>query len=115
MAEKKPDKAAKPVKKKKKKRSAEVMHRQVQDSVMALPYAIEQQKKEGKWFRAWMLRYVSGPMLRLVNRGMAFGRYRGVEGQKLKQTEQMRRHLDHRQQAIRHYQGQIDEMRKRRR
>jgi hypothetical protein len=115
VEKKKSEPAAKPVKKKKKKRSAETTHRQIQDSVMALPYVIEQQKKEGNWFRAWMLRYVSGPMLRLVNKGMSYRRYRGVEGQKLKQTEQMRRHLDHRQQAMKHYQGQIDEMRKRRR
>ncbi len=102
-------------KKKKKKRSAEATHRQVQDSVQALPYVIEQLRKEGKWFRAFVIRYVSGPILRLTNRGMSYRRYRGVEGQKLKQTEQMRRHLDQRQAAMKHYQGQIDEMRKRKR
>lgn len=101
--------------KKKKKRSAEAMHRQVQDSVQALPYAIEQQKKEGKWFRAFVLRYISGPMLRLVNRGMSARRYRGPEGQKLKQTEQMRRHLEQKQAALKHLQGQMDAVRKRRR
>lgn len=102
-------------KQKKKKRSTESMHRQVQDSVQALPYVIEQQRKEGKWFRAFVLRYISGPMLRLVNRGLSARRYRGPEGQKLKQTEQMRRHLEQRQAAMKHLQGQMDAMRKKRR
>ena len=99
--------------KKKKKRSAEAMHRQVQDSVQALPYVIEQQQKEGKWFRAFVLRYFSGPMLRLVNRGLNAKRYRGQEGQKLKQTEQMRRHLDQKRAALKHVQGQLEAARKR--
>jgi hypothetical protein len=97
---------------KKKKRSVEEMHRQVQDSVQALPYVIEQQKKEGKWFRAFVLRYISGPMLRLVNRGLSAKRYRGVEGQKLKQTEQMRRHLDHKRAAMKQMQEHLESVRK---
>jgi len=101
--------------KKKKKRSAEDMHRQVQDSVQALPYVIDQQKKEGKRFRAFVLRYVSGPMLRLVNRVLNAKRYRGKEGQKLKQTEQMRRHLDHKKAAIKHVQGQVQAAQKKKR
>jgi hypothetical protein len=100
---------------KKKKRSAETMHRQVQDQVQALPYVIDQQKKEGKWFRAFVLRYFSGPMLRLVNRAMSAKRYRGPTGQKLKQAEQMRRHLDHKKAAIKHVQGQAEAIRKKRR
>ncbi len=94
-------------KKKKQKRSAASMHRQVQDSVQALPFAIEQQKKEGKRFRAFTLRYFSGPMLRLVNRMMNASRYRGDEGKKLKQSEQMRRHLEHKRAAVKHYQEQM--------
>ena len=70
------------------------MHRQVQDSVQALPYVIEQQKKEGKRVRAFILRYVSAPILRMVNRLLSARRYRAEAGQKLKQTEQMRRHLE---------------------
>jgi hypothetical protein len=101
--------------KKKKKRSAEVMHRQVQDQVQALPYVIDQQKKQGKWFRAFILRFFSGPLLRMVNKAMSAKRYRGTEGQKRKQTEQMRRHLDHKQAAIKHVQGQVDAMRKKKR
>jgi hypothetical protein len=102
-------------KKKKSKRSAESMHRQVQDSVQALPFVIDQQKKEGKWFRAFVLRYFSGPMLRLINRLLSARRYRGKEGQKLKQAEQMRRHLQHRQAAIKHVQGQMEAVQKKRR
>jgi hypothetical protein len=102
-------------KKKKKKRSAEKMHRQVQDSVLALPYVIEQQKKEGKRFRAFILRYFSGPLLRMVNRALSARRYRGEAGQKLKQTEQMRRHLDHKKAAIKHVQGQMDSLQKKKR
>lgn len=102
-------------KKKKKKRSAEAMHRQIQDSVQALPYAIEQQKKEGKRVRAFILRYISGPMLRLVNRGLSAKRYRGQEGQKLRQTEQMRRHLQQKQAAVRHAQEQMQAIQKKRR
>lgn len=94
-------------KKKKQKRSAATMHRQVQDSVQALPYAIAQQKEEGKRVRAFILRFFSGPMLRLVNRMMNASRYRGEEGKKLKQSEQMRRHLEHKRAAVQHFQGQM--------
>jgi hypothetical protein len=99
----------------KKKKSAGAVHREIQDSVQALPYVIEQQKKEGKKIRAFFLRYVSGPVLRLMNRVISARRYRGTGGKKLKQTEQMRRHLEHRQAAMKHVQGQVDAMRKKRR
>jgi hypothetical protein len=102
-------------KKKKAKRSAGTMHRQIQDSVQALPYVIEQQKKEGKRIRAFILRYFSGPLLRLMNRAMSARRYRGQEDQKLKQSEQMRRHLDQRKAAMKHVQGQLDAAQKKRR
>ena len=100
---------------KKPKKSAGKMHRQVQDSVMALPYVIEQQKKEGKKFKAFMLRYISAPLLRLMNRILNARRYRGEEGQKLKQTEQMRRHLDHKAAAMKHVQAQLDAVQKKKR
>ncbi len=82
---------------------------------MALPYAIEQHQKEGKRFQAFRLRYFAGPMLRLLNRVLSARRYRGPEGQKLKQTEQMRRHLEYRREAMKHYQAQIDQARKKQR
>ncbi len=89
---------------KKKKRSAEQMHRQVQDSLQALPYAIDHYQKQGKKARALMLRYVSGPMLRLMNKMLGAQRYRGPEGTKLRQTDKMRRHLEQKQAAIKHVQ-----------
>ncbi|MQA89595.1 MAG: hypothetical protein GEU90_05105 [Gemmatimonas sp.] len=102
-------------KKKKKKKSAGSMHRQVQDSVQALPYVIEQQRKEGKKVRAFVLRYLSGPLLRLINRALNAKRYRGKEGQKLKQTEQMKRHLEHKRAAVRHMQTEMQKIQKRKR
>jgi hypothetical protein len=102
-------------KKKKPKRSAEKMHRQVQDSVQALPYVIEQQKKEGRRVRAFILRYLSGPILRMVNRLLSARRYRGEAGQKLKQTEQMRRHLEQKQAAVKHVQAQMQAIQKKKR
>lgn len=90
--------------KKKQKRDPAKMHRQVQDSLQVLPYYVEQQRKEGRWFKAFMLRYVSGPMLKLMNRLLGARRYRGTEGEKLRQTDKMRRHLEQRKAAMRHLQ-----------
>ena len=90
---------------KKKKRSPEQMHRQVQDSLQALPYAIAEHQKQGRKAKALMLRYVSSPMLRLMNRVLNAQRYRGSEGKQRQQSEKMRRHLEQKQAAIRHVQG----------
>lgn len=100
---------------KKKKQSSAQLHRQVQDSLQALPYVIEQQKQQGKGVKAFMLRYLSAPMLRVMNRVLNARRYRGESGQKLKQTDQMRRHLEQRQAALKHFQGQIQQAQKRKR
>lgn len=100
---------------KKKKRSSEQMHRQVQDSLQALPYAIEHYQKEGKKGRALMLRYVTGPMLRLMNRALSARRYKGTEGEKLRQTEKMRRHLEQKQQAIKHMQNHLQQQQRKKR
>jgi hypothetical protein len=102
-------------KKKKKKRSAGKMHRQVQDSVQALPFIIEQHRREGKRIRAFIIRYFSGPMLRVMNRLLSARRYRGQSGKKLQQTEQMRRHLDQKKAAMRHMQDQMQEIQKKKR
>ena len=99
----------------KKKRSPEEMHRQVQDSLQALPYAIEQYKKEGKKGRALMLRFVTGPVLRLMNRALSARRYKGKEGEKLRQTEKMRRHLEQKQQAIKHVQTHLQKQQRKKR
>lgn len=100
---------------KKKKRSPEKMHRQIQDSVQALPYIIDDHRKNGRWFKAFMLRFVSGPLLRLTNRLMSARRYRGEEGAKRKQTDRMRRHLEHRNQALQHMQTHMQQQQKQQR
>lgn len=102
-------------KKKKKKRSSAELHRNVKDSLLALPVVIDQQRKEGKNVRAFMLRYFTGPVLRVMNKALDASRYRGKEGEKTKQTEQMRRHLEHRKAAMKHVQGQLEQQQRRRR
>ncbi len=102
-------------KKKKKKRSSAELHRNVKDSLLALPFAIDEQKKQGKPVRAFLLRYLTGPVLRVMNKTLDASRYRGKEGEKTKQTEQMRRHLEHRKAAIKHVQGQMQQQQRRKR
>jgi hypothetical protein len=102
-------------KKKKKKRSSAELHRNVKDSLLALPFVVDEQKKKGKTVKAFMLRYVTAPVLRLMNKALDASRYRGQEGEKTRQTEQMRRHLEHRKAAIKHVQGQMQQQQKRKR
>ena len=92
---------------KKKKRSPEEMHRTLQDQVQALPYAIAQAEKEGKKGRVFILKYLSGPFVRFMNRMISRQRYKGPEGGKLKQSEQMKRHLEQRQKAMEYYQNEL--------
>jgi hypothetical protein len=110
MAEsKKPDDG----KKKKKKRTPAEMHRTVQDQVAALPFAVSHYEKEGKRGRAFILKYLTGPVLKLVNKMMSSQRYKGPQGQKLKQSEQMKRVLDQRQKAMDYMQGELLKQQKR--
>ena len=102
-------------KKKKKKRSAEEMHRQVQDSLQAIPYAIDEQKRTGHPVKAFLLRYLTTPVLKVMKRTLDAKRYRGPEGEKLKQTERMRRHLEQKQQAIKHMQNHLQQQQRRKR
>ena len=99
--------------KKKKKKSSAELHRQVKDSLQALPYVVEQQRKQGHPVKAFMLRYFSGPVLKLINKTLNARRYRGEEGAKLKQTDQMKRHLDQRKAAMKQLQSHIQEQQKR--
>ena len=99
---------------KKKKRSSAELHRQVQDSLQVLPYVIEDHQKKGKRVKAFVIRYLSAPMLRLMNKALNAKRYRGTEGEKQRQTDKMRRHLEQRQAAMRHVQGQMQQQQKRR-
>ena len=100
---------------KKKKQSSAELHRQVKDSLQALPYVVDQQRKQGHPVKAFMLRYFSGPVLRLINKTLNAKRYRGTEGEKLKQTDQMKRHLDQRKAAMKQYQTHIQQEQKRKR
>jgi hypothetical protein len=99
----------------KKKRSPEKMYEQVQDAVQALPYAIAEHQKNGRRTKAFVLRYVSGPMLRLMKRALGAKRYRGDKGGKRRQTDQMRRHLKQKQQAIKHFQDEMQKQQRRQR
>lgn len=98
---------------KKKKTSPEQMHRNLQDSVQALPYAVAQLEKEGKRGQAFMLRYIRGPITRFMKRMMDRQRYKGEEGVRLKQAEQMKRHLEQRQKAIDFMQTQLKQAQQR--
>lgn len=99
----------------KKKRSSSDLHRQVKDSLQALPYVIDQQKKEGHGVRAFFIRYLSGPVLKVMNKALDAKRYRGKEGEKRKQTDQMRRHLDQKGAALKHVQSQLQAQQRRKR
>lgn len=99
---------------KKKKRTSAALHRQVQDSLQALPYVIDQQKQQGHPVRAFMVRFLSGPVLKVMNLALNAKRYRGTEGEKVRQTEQMRRHLDQKGAALKHVQSQLQAQQRRR-
>jgi hypothetical protein len=103
----------KSAKAKKKKRSSSDLHRQVQDSLQALPYVIDQQKQQGHPVRAFMIRYLSGPVLKVMNKALSAKRYRGKEGEKMRQTDQMRRHLDQKGAALKHVQAQMQSQQRR--
>ena len=100
--------------KKKPPRDPAKMHRQVQDSLQALPYYIEDQKKKGHPIKAFMLRYFTSPMLKVMNKALSARRYRGAEGEKLKQTDLMRRRLEQRQAAMRHLRENMPKQRRQR-
>lgn len=100
---------------KKKKKSSAELHRQVKDSLQALPIVVEQQRKQGHPVKAFMLRWVSGPILKVMNKALDRKRYRGQEGEKLRQTDHMKRHLDQRKAALKQFQTHIQAEQKRRR
>ncbi|HEX2090797.1 MAG TPA: hypothetical protein VHG28_00290 [Longimicrobiaceae bacterium] len=97
---------------KKKKRDPAQMHRQIQDSLQALPYAIAEHEKHGRKGRALFLRYLGGPILKVMNRLFSSQRYKGTEGAKLKQSEQLKRHLEQRKQALKYVQGEMTKAQK---
>lgn len=100
-------------KKKKKKLTAAEMHRRVQDNLQFLPHHVQMMEREGKRKQAFIVKYITGPVLRLVNKLMNKTRYKGTDGQKLKQSEQMKRHLEMRQKALELQQGELRKLQKR--
>lgn len=94
-------------KNKKPKISPEEKHRQLQDQVQALPYVIADFEAKGQKRKAFMVRYVAGPIIRMMKRLMDRQRYKGTEGQKLKQAEQMKRHLEMRRKQVEFMQGEM--------
>ena len=97
---------------KKKKLSPEEHHRQLHDQAEAIPFVIDDYKAKGKWFRAFVVRYLAGPMVRFQKRLLDKQRYTGTSGQKLKQAEQMKRHLEQRRKAMEFMQGEMQRQQK---
>ena len=92
---------------KKLKKPLDQQHRELQDQVEAIPYVIQDYKAKGKWFRAFVVRYLAGPMVRFQKRLLDKQRYTGASGQKLKQAEQMKRHLEQRRKAMEFMQNEM--------
>ena len=86
----------------------------IEDSLQALSYVIDQQKQQGHPVRAFVIRYLSGPVLKVMNKALNAKRYRGKEGEKMRQTDRMRRHLDQKGAALKHVQEQIQTQQRRR-
>ena len=97
---------------KKKKLFPEEQHRQLHDQAEAIPFVIDDYKAKGKWFRAFVVRYLAGPMVRFQKRLLDKQRYAGASGQKLKQAEQMKRHLEQRRKAMEFMQGEMQRQQK---
>ena len=97
---------------KKKKLSLEERHRQIQDQVQALPYAVADLQKKGKPVKAWMVDRLMGPYLRFMNRYLGKQRFQGPEAQKLQQAEKMKRHLEQRAKAMDYVQGELRKQQK---
>lgn len=97
---------------KKLKKPLDQQHRELQDQVEAIPFVIEDYKGKGKWFRAFVVRYLAGPMVRWQKRMLDKQRYTGTSGQKLKQAEQMKRHLEQRRKAMEFMQGEMQRQQK---
>jgi hypothetical protein len=97
---------------KKKKQTPEERHRQLQDQVQALPYALADLEAKGERWKAFSVKYLAGPILRLMKKMMDRQRYAGKDGAKLKQSEQMKRHLEQRSKAMQYVQGEMRKQQK---
>jgi hypothetical protein len=92
---------------KKLKKPLDQQHRELMDQVEAIPFVIDDHKRNGRWFKASVVRFLVAPMIRWQKRALDKQRYGGTQGQKLKQAEQMKRHLEQRRKAMDYMQGQI--------
>lgn len=92
---------------KKLKKPLDQQHRELQDQADAIPYVIDDHKRNGRWFKAFVVRFLAGPMIRFQKRTLDKQRYGGTTGQKLKQSEQMKRHLEQRRKAMEFAQNQL--------
>lgn len=92
---------------KKLKKPLDQQHRELQDQVEAIPFVIDDHKRNGRWFKAMMVRFLAAPMIRFQKRTLDKQRYTGTQGQKVKQAEQMKRHLEQRRKAMEYMQGQM--------
>lgn len=92
---------------KKLKKPLDQQHRELQDQAEAIPYVIDEHRRAGRWFKAFVVRFIAGPMIRFQKRTLDKQRYGGTQGQKLKQAEQMKRHLEKRRQAMDFMQTQL--------
>jgi hypothetical protein len=97
---------------KKLKKPLDQQHRELMDQVEALPFAIDDHKRNGRWFKAFVVRYLVAPMIRFQKRTMDKQRYGGTQGQKIKQAEQMKRHLEQRRKAMEYMQGEMAKQQK---
>jgi hypothetical protein len=97
---------------KKLKKPLDQQHRELIDQVENLPYFIDDHKRNGRWFKAAVVRYLVGPMIRFQKRTLDKQRYGGAQGQKLKQAEQMKRHLEQRRKAMEYVQGEMAKQQK---
>ena len=97
---------------KKLKKPLDQQHRELQDQVDAIPYVIDEHRRQGRWFKAFVVRYLAAPMIRFQKRALDKQRYGGTQGHKLKQAEQMKRHLEQRRKAMEFMQGEMQRQQK---
>ena len=97
---------------KKLKKPLDQQHRDLQDQVEAIPYVIDDHKNNGRWFKALVVRYVAAPMVRFQKRLLDKQRYGGPQGQKLKQSEQMKRRLEVKRKQLEYIQGEMQRQQK---
>ena len=92
---------------KKPKLTEEQQHRQLREQVEALPYVVTDHRTNGRWFKAFLVERLVGPMIRFQKRTLDKKRYAGADGQKLKQSEAMKRRLEMQRKQMEFMQGEM--------